>query len=259
MKNTVFKVEETTYLSTARFMEAFKKLVVMKCTPQDWSVTLASLIENKALHRYLRRSKRTKGIQIIFRYENNKNGKMVIILTTYDARTGTAKRVGSGWVMIIDRRNKKPFFWFQLRRTRYFLKRLLEVTELMIAIVDNWPTCPECGQDLLMVQVPNIMHMRAFTCHNSTFKHRKLKPYFLITTMVLPEKYLTMMRNRFDEFYMYRRAEAEQGNDRQYARIIRSRRNQDTDQAAVSEDWYGDLRYEPKNGETIYYDEAHPE
>jgi len=254
----IFRVEETTYLSTERFQWLFEELILSDCFIQNWTDTLESIKKNKVLYRYLKGNKRTKGVQTIFRYE--KNGKIIIIITTYDTRTGTAKRTGSGWVIIIDPRTRKPFFWFPLRRTRYFIERILSVAKLMIDIVEYWPRCPECSVDLTLVQVSGFVLMRAFTCLNKLFKHRHVRPYFYITAMYLPEKQRSMLQARFDDYYMRRRDDEEKGIHRQYAVIIRSERNEQKDKISNTETVYHDLQHESKNGETIYYnDGAHIE
>lgn len=241
----VFRVEETTYLATARFMFLFEELHKLNGIEQEWSETLQSLVHNKVVHRYLSSISRFKGIQKIFRFEVN--GKIIIVITTYDPKTGTAKRTGNGWVLIIDLRYKRPFFSFPLRRTRYFIERILAVTQLFIMIAKHWPICPECKEHLSLIRVPGVMLMRAYTCLSKK-EHKKVRPYFWITKMLLPEKYLQMLQERYEQYYLYRHVELiEKENNREYAVVLRAQR--------IEEQNYGPVHNTP-NPETIYYNDT---
>jgi hypothetical protein len=259
VRNLRFEIRERSYLNARVCNGIVRNLHELECYDQRWSETIKSIEANGELHKYLSGDPRFTGRQRILRYKG-KNGISVVILTSIDSRTRTVKRTGSAWVMIIDPRSSRPYFWFELRRTLNFATRIIDAARLMIAIVNHWPQCPGCKLDLQLVTVKGFMLMRAFNCLNKD-RHLVERPYFLITTMELPEQYRHMLKDRYDEYYMYKEAEFEEGHEREYACVIRSQRNRQKKLAqemrlAVREEQYSDTKNEPKNGETYYYNDG---
>ncbi len=261
IKDFKFIVRERSFLNAAACSKMLKDLYDLGFYDQQWSDTLKSIEENGELHTYLSGDLRFKGRQKILRWDNEDKDLFIILITTVDVRTGTVKRTGSGWPIIIDLRNKNPYFGFQLRRTLRYTERMVKVAELFIQIVKNWPSCPACKEKLQLVIVPGLMLMRAFTCLNKK-KHFIERPHFYITAMELSEEWHHMLKDRYDNYYMYRDADFAEGNVRGYACVIRSQKKKGKEKKLralrlpVREDSYDDVMREPKNGETHYYNDG---
>ncbi|HEY0979947.1 MAG TPA: hypothetical protein VGE18_00885 [Candidatus Paceibacterota bacterium] len=170
--------------------------------------------------------KATRGMQTIYQF--TANGKLVLVLTTYLASEERPKKAGYGWVLILDPEKHEPFFSFEMRRTKGFTAKVLENALLFKEIVSSWPTCMRCGKPLILVEVPRVMHMRAFTCRNTAVIHPGKRPWFWIVEMKLSDKSTATLIKSFKNYYRYRIKLAEknyqEGVDEmpEHRRVIRS-------------------------------------
>lgn len=216
-------MEVKEYLSKERFEMLFRKLEEEGFILRSRQEVIDELKKNNVAPSI---RKATRGMQTIYQF--TANGKLVLVLTTYVASEERPKKAGYGWVLILDPDKHEPFFSFEMRRTKGFTAKVLENAKLFKEIVEVWPSCAQCGKQLILVEVPGVMHMRAFTCRDKAVDHLAKRPWVWIVNMNLSEKNAAILFKSFKAFYGYRRKVFEkqqlQGVDSepQYRRVLRS-------------------------------------
>ncbi|MBY0328532.1 hypothetical protein K2Q02_00325 [Patescibacteria group bacterium] len=121
--------------------------------------------------------KTNEGIETGYQYQ--KNGMHLIVWPTYSGTIGGPKESDQGWILIIDPRNEELFFAIPMRRRKAFkfIERFFASTQAYVELLDKWPKCPVCGNDLYVGSYKKEQGMYAFSCNGI----HKNKPWFRIT------------------------------------------------------------------------------
>lgn len=109
-----------------------------------------------------------KGKEVGYRYEAN--GLVVKVWTTFLPEKGDFRNEDAGWVLITDKNDKAHDFTHDLRRTKYFLRRLYFWAQIAQERVDKRPHCPACGT-LMDIGRGTTLKSRIWVC-----KHREKHP-----------------------------------------------------------------------------------
>lgn len=147
---------------TAFFDDITNRLGCVRISAKEIVDWVESIPNSEPLSRY---KQAQTGMEIGYKYTTPTIPVQVIIWTTYVAGNQQARASDAGWVLIVEKKTRKPiFFSFPIHRTKNFLKTLTRYIEVFIEIVTQWPTCATCAQSLTIKPVSGVLLGKTFAC-----------------------------------------------------------------------------------------------
>jgi hypothetical protein len=165
------------------------------------------------------------------------------------------------WILEKEEGNPVKFFWFPIIRSENFIDTVLEAVKAIIEVTERSPFCSECNEELFLVHYTGVMHLMAYICGNSAYRHQKqnIVPYAVFDNPNLSDETSLYLFNRYKQFYEgeYRRQLADPDRKHYSARVLRAEKKAVAqEQRNTKRNHYGDIRDFPDDK---YYDGAHIE
>ncbi|MEK7094353.1 MAG: hypothetical protein AAB903_03380 [Patescibacteria group bacterium] len=108
-------------------------------------------------------AKKGRELGFFFRSKDPENQYVVFIWTTWLIREQRARDQDAGWVLIVG--NGKRLYVTEIRRTKYFLERVLEKSGIAQTRVIGRQRCPLC-KNLMEIKWGRALGQRYWTCQN---------------------------------------------------------------------------------------------
>jgi hypothetical protein len=211
---------------------------------------------------YFRQLTKEKGIESC--YEAEIEGYLIIVWTSYLPSTKLFREHDNIWVLIIDHRNKDPFFSFPINRRGDFYTRMFDTARVSKVVAENMMRCPHCTHRLSwslirsndFEEIDEKFHDRTLVCVNKECEEYDIDTKVLITDMPLPsEKDRRFFAKPFVRSRKLRRKNQIEGKGTIPRRLIRFFTNLGI-KLPRKRDVYPDLEYEKQaKGKTTFYNE----
>jgi hypothetical protein len=219
--------------------------------------------------------KMSKGIEKA--YQSEADSFLIIAWTSYEEGF---REHDQAWVLIIDHRNKSPFFSFPINRSQGFFARLFATARVYRERAIHWDACTCCNQKLFWSRIQSDdfevideqFHNRTLVCGNKQCQQYGIDTGVLVTEMKMPNesdrKYFAAPFERAQKTRKRNRIEGKQTIPRRLIRFW-SKLGIKLPRTAVPNTIYSDTDYERiQKGKFIYneefpddenYNEAHAE
>ncbi|MDB5254936.1 MAG: hypothetical protein JWL92_312 [Candidatus Nomurabacteria bacterium] len=136
----------------------------------------------------------SKGIEAC--YEAEIEGYIIVVWTSYLASKKIFREDDQIWILIIDHRNKDPFFSFPINRYGDFYTRMFNTGRVYKVVAKNMVQCKHCDHKLSWTpirsddfeEIDEHFHDRTLICINKNCEEYRVDTKMLITDMPLPSE-----------------------------------------------------------------------
>lgn len=166
-----------------QFKELFEKLTALGYVEQPAQELTDYFNQQRVLDPS---NRKRQGKQVSFRFAFDT--RSVIVWTTYSPTIDGPKEGYNGWVIIpdsINPENEPLLFSFPVIKTDSFFEILYGYAAAFKELLEKWPKCPQCTEELLLVRVKGHMSKRVFVCKrpNNQLRHRLPRPNMCVSKL----------------------------------------------------------------------------
>lgn len=176
-------------IPTIEDFDSFSK----KMTKLGFRIISDTEFKKEAQRLALRAPRPVEGREVGFSYYANRI--LVVVWTTWLAKSRTIKKKDSGWVVVKQDYDKKPVYIDgPFHRTENFLLTLYQNAWLANFRATNRPLCPKCLQSL-RIRRGEYFKSRFWSCGRINY-HDDKKPFHLSWDHGLPERAKIFLRRK---------------------------------------------------------------